>query len=217
MKENKHGYRHILAILLSVMLFVSSLGLVVSEEVAAAPTDQEENTGEIILNEEELTYSNLEYVLSSTSVPMSEILTTLELSGEVTAVESSDGSLFSASNESGVWIVTVHQAFSSTEWMKVTIDDVVYEITVTYGGTVTSRAEQQYSITVADGITGGTVTADKSQAAAGETVILTVTPDTEYEPKTLTYTPADTEEPVTVSLPSEPADIPLPLPCRLRM
>lgn len=126
MKENKHGYRHILAILLSVMLFVSSLGLVVSEEVAAAPTDQEENTGEIILNEEELTYSNLEYVLSSTSVPMSEILTTLELSGEVTAVESSDGSLFSASNESGVWIVTVHQAFSSTEWMKVTIDDVVY-------------------------------------------------------------------------------------------
>ena len=39
MKENKHGYRHILAILLSVMLFVSSLGLVVSEEVAAAPTD----------------------------------------------------------------------------------------------------------------------------------------------------------------------------------
>ena len=80
----------------------------------------------------EFTYNKLEYVLpGDTSVAMSEILTALGLSGEVTAVEISDESLFSASNETGEWIVTAHQAFSSTEWMKVTINGVVYEITVT--------------------------------------------------------------------------------------
>ena len=80
----------------------------------------------------EFTYNNLEYVLpGNTSVSMSEILSTVGLTGEVTAVEISDESLFSASNETGEWIVTAHQAFSTTEWMKVTINDVVYEVTVT--------------------------------------------------------------------------------------
>ena len=80
----------------------------------------------------EFTYNKLEYVLPGDSaVPMSEILNTLGLTGEVTAVEVSDTSLFSASNETGEWIVTAHQAFSSTEWMKVTINGVAYEITVT--------------------------------------------------------------------------------------
>lgn len=45
----------------------------------------------------EFTYNNLEYVLpGNTSVPMSEILTTLGLTGEVTAVEISNPGLFSA-------------------------------------------------------------------------------------------------------------------------
>ena len=80
----------------------------------------------------EFTYNNLEYVLpGSTSVPMSDILSAVGLTGEVTAAEVSDASLFSVSNETGEWIVTAHQPFSTTEWMKVTINDVVYEITVT--------------------------------------------------------------------------------------
>ena len=80
----------------------------------------------------EFTRNGLEYVLpGDTSVAMSEILSTLGLTGEVTAVEISDTSLFSASNETGVWIVTAHKAFSTTEWMKVTIGGVAYEITVT--------------------------------------------------------------------------------------
>ena len=80
----------------------------------------------------EFTYNTLEYVLpGDSSVAMSEILSTLGLTGEVEAVEISDASLFSASNETGEWIVAAHQAFSTAEWMKVTINGVVYEITVT--------------------------------------------------------------------------------------
>ena len=47
-----------------------------------------------------------------------------------------------------------------------------------------------YPISVASGITGGTVTADKDTAAAGETVALTVTPDEGYLLDGLTVTGA---------------------------
>ncbi|MCQ2512586.1 MAG: BspA family leucine-rich repeat surface protein [Lachnospiraceae bacterium] len=53
------------------------------------------------------------------------------LTGEVTAVEVSDESLFSASDETGEWVVKALSAFQSEEWMKVTIDGVEYEIKVT--------------------------------------------------------------------------------------
>ena len=80
----------------------------------------------------EFIYRELQYVLPGySSVALGEILDAVDLTGEVTAVEISDTSLFSASNETGEWIVTAHQAFSSTEWMKVTINGVTYEITVT--------------------------------------------------------------------------------------
>ena len=80
----------------------------------------------------EFTYEKLEYVLpGDTSVPLSEILTELGLSGDVTEVVCSKPELFSADWTENRWIVTAHRAFSSTEWMKVTINSVVYEITVT--------------------------------------------------------------------------------------
>lgn len=79
----------------------------------------------------DFTYSPLRcFMHGDTSISLNEILKTLDLSGEVTAVESSDDSCFSASMESGEWIVTAHKSFSSTEWMKVTIDGTVYEIEV---------------------------------------------------------------------------------------
>jgi hypothetical protein len=53
------------------------------------------------------------------------------LNGAVEAVEVSDTSLLSASNATGAWVVTAHRAFDTAEWMKVTIDGVAYEITVT--------------------------------------------------------------------------------------
>ena len=80
----------------------------------------------------EFTYEKLEYVLpGNTSVPLSEILAELKLSGDVTQVVCSSPNLFSCEWTENRWVVTAHQAFSSTEWMKVTINNVVYEITVT--------------------------------------------------------------------------------------
>ena len=80
----------------------------------------------------EFTYNKLQYVMDgNTTISLSEILETLGLSGEVTDVEGSNNELFSASKKNGEWIVTAHQAFTSKEWMKVTINDVVYEIVVT--------------------------------------------------------------------------------------
>ena len=48
----------------------------------------------------------------------------------------------------------------------------------------------KYSVTVASGIVHGSVTADKTSAAEGETVTLTITPDSGYQLGALTTTPA---------------------------
>ena len=46
-----------------------------------------------------------------------------------------------------------------------------------------------YTVTVADGIENGTVEANKAEAAEGETVTLTITPDDGYQLKTVNVTP----------------------------
>ena len=113
----------------------------------------------------EFTYNMLEYVLpGDSSVAMSEILTTLGLTGEVEAVEISDTSLFSVSNAAGEWIVTAHQSFSTTEWMKVTINGVAYEITVT--DSTPSEVGQGFSVTCS----GSTFTITRSDTSAAASV-----------------------------------------------
>ena len=80
----------------------------------------------------EFTYNTLEYVLSGGgSVKLETILSAVGLTGEAEAASVSDASLFSVSNETGEWIVTSHRAFTTTEWLRVTIAGVEYEITVT--------------------------------------------------------------------------------------
>ena len=81
----------------------------------------------------EFTYTDKQYVLPGDSeVALADILEAVGLSGEVSAVSVSDDTLFSASqNEGGQWIVTAHKAFSTEEWMKVTINGTEYEIKVT--------------------------------------------------------------------------------------
>ena len=80
----------------------------------------------------EFTYNSLQYVLEGDStVALSVILDTVGLEGEATDVAVSDESLFYAYNESGVWYVRANQAFTSNEWMKVTIAGTEYEIVVT--------------------------------------------------------------------------------------
>ena len=89
-------------------------------------------TDSFSLYQVEFTYEKKQYVLpGDQSVPLSEILKEVGLVGEVTDVQCSNTKLFSASNATGEWVVTANRAFSSTEWMKVTINNVVYEITVT--------------------------------------------------------------------------------------
>ena len=90
-------------------------------------------TGGFSLYTVEFTYENKQYVLPGDSeVALSDILEAVGLSGEASDVEVSKSSLFSAEkNEDGEWIVTAHKAFSTKEWMKVLIDGVEYEITVT--------------------------------------------------------------------------------------
>ena len=80
----------------------------------------------------EFTYDEKQYVMNGdTTIALTDILDYVGLTGEVSAVSVSDESLFSASDESGEWMVTAHKAFSTNEWMKVTVDGIEYEIVVT--------------------------------------------------------------------------------------
>ena len=82
----------------------------------------------------EFTYDELQYVLAGDeTVELSEILKTVKIkvTGNIEKVESSDDDLFTASLVNGKWYVTALRAFSSREWLKVTIDGIEYEIIVT--------------------------------------------------------------------------------------
>ena len=128
----------------------------------------------------EFTYNDLQYVLSGdASIPMSEILTTLGLTGEVTNVEISNSSIFSASNKTGEWVVTTHQPFFTTEWMKVMINGVMYKITVTDdnnfqytiesdgAATITKYSGGDSAIVIPSQIDGYTVTKIGNSAFSG--------------------------------------------------
>ena len=80
----------------------------------------------------EFTYNNLQYSINGDSeVKLSTILEKVGLVGEVTSVEGSNDSLFSFEKRNNEWYVKANKAFSTTEWMKVTIDGIEYEIVVT--------------------------------------------------------------------------------------
>ena len=114
----------------------------------------------------EFTYDEKQYVMNGdTTVALSDILDYVGLTGEVSAVSVSDESLFSASNESGEWMVTAHQAFSTNEWMKVTIDGVEYEIVVTDATNISSGAT--YKV---DGSTTYSITIPKTSSPNGNCV-----------------------------------------------
>ena len=67
----------------------------------------------------------------------------------------------------------------------------------TFCGKPVAKAATTYTITIADGIANGTVTADKATAAEGNTVTLTVTPDEGYELDNLKVMQGETEVTVT--------------------
>ena len=84
----------------------------------------------------EFTYGELQYVLGGDSeIPLATILEKIGLVGEVSDVKVSNEALFTAIKKVAEgkeqWIVKSLKAFTSLEWMKVTIDGIVYEIVVT--------------------------------------------------------------------------------------
>ena len=80
----------------------------------------------------EFTYQELQYVLpGGETVPLSTVLDTLQLSGEVQGVTVSNPELFSCEMVDGVWTVFSHQSFQTDEWMNVTLDGIPYNIKVT--------------------------------------------------------------------------------------
>ena len=114
--------------------------------------------------------SDLLYALPvGESVPLSEIMTALNLYGEVAAVEVSNENLFSASVENGNWIVTSRQSFDAPQWMKVTINGITYEITVTNAGGITTWTALQNELNQ-----GGTVTLTGNLTAGTDDGALTV-------------------------------------------
>ena len=134
---------------------VTELDITTSGDTATATTDS------FSVYTVEFTYGELTYVMNGdSSIKLSDILNSVSLTGQATNVECSDTSLFSASNESGEWIISSHKAFSTTEWMKVTIEDIVYEIKVTDAQTGTCGTNLTWTLD------GGTLTISGTGAMA---------------------------------------------------
>lgn len=113
----------------------------------------------------EFTYDNFQYVLDGdSSVDLTDILKNVGLEGEVSKVEVSNDKLFSAEKNDGKWTVTAKKAFTSTEWMKVTIDGIVYEIVVT--DAISEEVNSEYQMT------SGDVEENKSPVITGAGVIM---------------------------------------------
>lgn len=83
-------------------------------------------------NSVEFSRDGFEYVMpGGTEVPLTDVLSALDVNGDVTDVYVSNDSLFSVSLDKGEWFITSHQGFSSEEWINVTVNGEIYDITVT--------------------------------------------------------------------------------------
>ncbi|MBQ9044041.1 MAG: right-handed parallel beta-helix repeat-containing protein, partial [Eggerthellaceae bacterium] len=121
----------------------------------------------------EFTYNDLQYVMEGdATVALADILAAVGLSGEPSAVSVSDPELFSAEEADGTWTVTVHRAFSSTEWMKVTIAGVEYQITVTDDDTTGTKLTNGGTLSAGTYYLDGNVTlTQKISVNSGEVVL----------------------------------------------
>ena len=85
-------------------------------------------------NTVEFTRDGFEYsVPGGTEVCLTDVLSALDVDGDVTDVYVSNDSLFSVALDNGEWFITSHQGFSTQEWINVTVNGEIYDITVTEG------------------------------------------------------------------------------------
>ena len=93
----------------------------------------------------EFTYGDSTYVLAGGSAaPLTDILACLGLTGKVTDVSVSDPSLFAAEKADN-WRVQALAPFDSQEWLRVTLDGVLYELTVTDDNTTQNVPDGEYT------------------------------------------------------------------------
>ncbi len=101
---------------------------------------------------------------------------TSSVEGIVTLTENTDGTYTLTSQGMGTSVLTFNGTNAGGESVAVT-----YNVSVSDTGELTVGSPKVvYSVTVAGGIEHGTVTAKPAPAAAGETVTLTVTPESGY-------------------------------------
>gem|GEM_PF-3504303 len=81
----------------------------------------------------EFTYEGKQFVLDGEqTMRLDAVLAAIGLTGNIENAEVSDSSLFEAHHSwDGYWYVYANQPFNTNEWMKVTLDGIVYEIDVT--------------------------------------------------------------------------------------
>ena len=80
----------------------------------------------------EFTYGKLQYVLQGDkSVALTDILDAVGIKGKITNAQGSNDSLFSVKKKKGEWVVEAKRAFSSEEWLRVTVEGIEYQIIVT--------------------------------------------------------------------------------------
>ena len=115
-------------------LNVETLETTVSEntEIEEVNTDVEVTTDSFSYYTVEFTYNNLTISIDGDSTnKLLPILNNIGINGEIQNVEVSNSNLFEAYKDNDVWYVDAKQAFTSEEWMKVTVDGVEYEVEVT--------------------------------------------------------------------------------------
>ncbi len=168
----------------------------ITEDMAAEKLDTEATdeavtavTDGFSLYTVEFTYEKREYILpGDSSVALSEILDAVGLKGAAEAVSVSAPELFSVeTNAAGAWIVRANRAFTSTEWMRVTIGGIEYEITVTDDALYAININPYISdgsivsIEVGDNsYTGDSLQNNSITAAENDTVTVTVKPAQDY-------------------------------------
>lgn len=105
-------------------------------EAKALDTEQYGSTVEALTDgfsyyEIEFTYESLTYILPGNGqVRLKEILDSVGLNGEISYASCSDNALFTVSDETGEWLLTSKQSFTTAEYLTVRIDGTDYVITV---------------------------------------------------------------------------------------
>ena len=140
--------------------------------------------------------------VSATFKKISYTITVTEITGGSVSVKNAAGEAITTAQMDDVISVS-YEATTGWEFVELSVKDALGNAITVTDGKFTMPAENvgisatfkkiTYTVTIASGITGGTVTADKTTAQMGDEVTLTVTPAAGYQLKTLSVKNGETE------------------------